>query len=118
MMYSTVIEHKKHRIHFADYTRLDEDEFIKAMRHNTQENINNEERDILLLLCVEGVHASKNILKVCIELSPTLRPYTKKIAVLGLPRMQHLFVNYLVSVFTIRARAFDDETEAKNWLVE
>ncbi len=117
MMYSKTIDYRGHRIHRADYSNLDEEEVIKAMRHNTQENLDEGERDLLLMLILEGVNVSKNVLKANIELAPKIRPHLKKTAVVGLAKIQHLFINYIISVFAIDVRAFEDETEAKEWLI-
>ncbi len=101
-----------------DYSGLDSEELIRAMRHNTEISLAQQDTDELLMMIVREARLDKQALKVCIELAPIMRPFVKKNAVVGLPKIRQIFINYIATVTGMNIKAFAEEDEAREWLVQ
>ena len=110
--------HQNHRIFVVDYTGLDSNEITQTMRHNTKITLTAKEPNSLVLMIMKAPKVDKQVLRTSIKLAPQMKPYTKKIAVVGLPTIVQTFVNYIVTIAKVNARVFGDESEAMDWLTE
>ncbi|MCP4676789.1 MAG: STAS/SEC14 domain-containing protein [Deltaproteobacteria bacterium] len=88
------------------------------MEYNAEVTLAEQEPDSLLLMIIRDARVDKRTLKLCIELAPKMRPFTKKTAVVGLPKMRQIFVNYLTTVSGMNVKAFTEEDEAREWLIK
>lgn len=111
------IEYQGVTIGIYDYRALTIDEAILAMEHNAAVLENRGETDQRHILHVTGVTTDKKALAVCKKVAPVVEPYVYKTAVVGIPSIQHFFLNFLNSIFKLRIQAFDDLESAKEWLV-
>ncbi len=116
--------HKKEIVHQGvvigvyDYRELSIDEAICAMEHNAEVIESRREKNQRHILNVTGIKPNKTALKVCKKVAPAIEPYVNKTAVVGIPQIQHIFLNFLTSVFRLNIQAFEDVESAKKWLIE
>ena len=112
-----IITYKKQEILFLNYKDLGDEELIKTMQHNSNEMVIQGKRDRLMIIDVTNVEVTKSALACCKQVAPLIEPFTKKIAVLGVPPILKGFLNFIASVFDMELHFFTDMALAKEWLV-
>jgi len=117
-LHDTQIEYKSQQIHWLNYSNMSTQDFVQVMEHNSQLVAEQQEQDLLVLIDVTNVDANKDVLDCCKRCTKIIDSHTKRMAVLGIPKIVNIFLNYLSSVSKMELRFFSDRVKAKEWLVQ
>lgn len=115
-----IIEHRGQTILFADYTGLDQADFVKQIRRNKGDivgyGLQSGEKSVLLLSDLSGTLLLDDVQNAFKELVPAIDPYIKAAAIVGMTGFKRFALDILNRVVSVSRRPFDTLGEAKDWL--
>lgn len=112
------ITHKGIRLLFADYTGLHGDELLNTIKQATQMMLDHQEGDLLFLGDFSNTYVDDTIMAYLQnDESKRAAKKSKKIAVTGITGLKKLFMNMYNTVTGGGARAFENQTAAKDYLI-
>ena len=120
MIKGTWIEHRGHRIWFADYSGLAGETFVRAI-HDTQQAFTSQNRPDgsgLILNDIDDAVIDTPALSALKETGVNVEPYVKKVAVIGVVGLKRMFLNIAVRFTGLTIQAFESRESALDWLVE
>ncbi len=100
------------------YTNLSSEVFSAAIVQNTEETIETDDLDLLVLFDATGSVIDKKTLMTCIKNAPRVRKYIQKMAIVGVEKMQLPFVEYVSRIAGLPVKVCSSFDEAKDWLAE
>ncbi|MCP4679231.1 MAG: hypothetical protein GY854_27840 [Deltaproteobacteria bacterium] len=112
------ISYKGKQIHYSDYRGLNEEEFVEEGNLGFEVVKKNLRPNMLSLVDFTDAIVGTEGVAIQRKIADMVKPYSKKTAVLGITGIKKsllVSINYLTGV---GARPFDDETQAKEWLVK
>ena len=111
------INYKEKEILYDDYTNLQGDEFVEAIKVISNHLMNSGKKDILLLIDINNSYTNKTVVNAFTEAGKRVRPIVKKTAVLGITGVKKVLLNVVNKLSSIDANPFSTEEDAKDWLV-
>ncbi|PKN95284.1 MAG: hypothetical protein CVU44_00975 [Chloroflexi bacterium HGW-Chloroflexi-6] len=120
-MRSKWIEHQGKQIFFQDFSGIDLDksDIIKDELVNVQKIVTSQPEDSILILAdFRGTTISKNLMDVMQASSSKTKKFVHKTAVLGVTGTKRILANMLMSLTGQKLSIFENEEEAKEWLVQ
>ena len=116
-----IVEHKGQTILFADYTGLNQAEFVKQVKQNKGDIVSygqqSGEKSLLLLSDISNTLLTEEVQEAFKELVPAIDPYIKAAAIVGMTGFKRYALAILNKVVSVSRRTFDTVDEAKDWLV-
>ena len=110
------IEYQGHRVLLNDYRGLANQEYTEAIVRRVAEITESGNREILLLLDVTDSYVDKETLHAFKQAGKEVRPYVRKLAVIGVSGVQKFFLPIINQFSNVDARAFNTERAALDWL--
>ena len=101
---NSIIMHGDKEIILHDYSNINEDKFVPAIEANVNDSKEKGNSDQLLLLEFTNSYISKDVLDTFKKASIDIKPFTKKIAVIGIKGIQKVFFNVVIT-FSIFSKA-------------
>lgn len=115
-----IIEHRGQEILFADYTGLNQEDFIKQIKQNKVDILRHAEqsgeKSILLLTDLTGTLLLEDVQNAFRDLVPAIDPYIKAGAIVGMTGFKKFALDLLNRVASVPRRTFNTVDEAKSWL--
>ena len=103
---------------FEDYRNMSEPDVIPGIKAGTEFFHKHNTPDLLVIMDVTGIHDNQEIRKEFLASAKEVKPYVKKLAVVGLTTLQ-VFVVKGINKFTgIGATPFKTMDEGLSWLFE
>ena len=112
------IEHEGKAILYEDYTNLQGPEIADLVPLITQITLEENYKDILLLLDLRNSFANKDATDAFGESGKISKSLLKKTAALGITGLKKILLNAVNRISSVEARAFNSEEEAKEWLIK
>ena len=112
------ITYQGKEILYNDYRNLHGSNFPAMIHAILKLNLELGKSDILGLIDVRGSYASKEVVNAFNLAGKTLKPMSKKTAVLGITGLKKILLNVVNKFSNIGAKPFDSIEEAKEWLVK
>lgn len=117
--------YKKKEILLGDYSYItSQDEYVKVIRQATAKSIKeiktrfeNPDHAVLMLIDIRNSIIGTETLSVFKENAKKIRPFIKKVAVLGIQGVRKILLESVVWFSGLDAKPFDSLEEAKDWLV-
>ena len=118
-------KHKNKEILLGDYSNItSQEEYIKIIRQATTKSIKdiktryeNPDHAVLMLIDIRDSIIGTETLSVFKENAKKIKPYIKKVAVLGIHGVRKILLESIVWFSGLDAKPFDSQEEAKDWLV-
>lgn len=118
-------KHKNKEILLGDYSNItSQEEYIKIIRQATTKSIKdiktryeNPDHAVLMLIDIRDSIIGTETLSVFKENAKKIKPYIKKVAVLGIHGVRKILLESIVWFSGLDAKPFDSLEEAKDWLV-
>ena len=112
------IEHAGQRILVHDYSHLSGHEYMHAIHDRVESLRRSGLSDVPLLLDVTDSFVNKETLAEFKRAGVDVKPYVRKIAVIGITGLQKYFLHLVNQFSDVGAKPFDTRVEALNWLTE
>lgn len=106
------------KLYHHDYNELSADEIVPAIESSVNEIVARAERNLRIIIDIRRVKIDSSALTSFKRTSALSKPFIKKIAVVGIYRIQMAFLSYIATAFGLHIRAFDTIDNAREWLVE
>jgi len=118
-------KHKNKEILLGDYSNIkSQEEYVKIIRQATAKSVKeiktryeNPDHAVLMLIDIRDSIIGTETLSVFKENAKKIRPYIKKVAVLGIHGVRKILLESVVWFSGLDAKPFDSLEEAKDWLV-
>lgn len=118
-------KHKNKEILLGDYSNItNQEEYIKIIRQATAKSVKeiktryeNPDHAVLMLIDIRDSIIGTETLSVFKENAKKIKPYIKKVAVLGIHGVRKILLESVVWFSGLDAKPFDSQEEAKDWLV-
>ena len=111
------IEHKGKQILFADYSNLQGEECINAVKGFEDFLVNLGKNELLIFVDAQNSDLDDVGFEVGRKVAKMVKPYIKKEAIIGITKGKETLLT-LVNIFSdIGIKPFDTMEEAKDWLV-
>ncbi len=120
-MKSKWIEHKNTKIFFQDFANHDlgESDAIREELAEVEKVVTAEaENSVLVLADFRNTTIGRDLMDILTDASKHTKGHIKKTAVLGITGTKRFLANILMGITGQQLVAFDDETKAKDWLVQ
>ena len=114
------IEHKEKPILYIDYSHfLDTDETIKAILEVNDFIKKLGEYELLMLVDVRNSYANEKIIVKALKNNALIvKPYVKKVAVVGVTTTQEVILTVVNMFSSLGIKPFDTVDDAKDWLID
>ena len=116
-MKSQWLQYKNKEILFANYISLD----VEGLRAETSavvaEVVKRPLNSVRLLSDAHGTIVSPAVLDIYKQVSTQSGKYVRRTALLGLRGTQRTFLDLIVRISGMKIRVFENEEEAKEWLI-
>ncbi len=113
-----IITHKGMEIALHDYRNIDEDDFVPAIEANVQNSIKMGNPNQLLLLDITNVYISTAVLDTFKKASVDIKPYMRKLAVIGVKGIQKVFLKFILTFSkSNNIKSFNTKEDALDWLI-
>ena len=116
-MKSHWLKYKDKEILFADYTNLDVEGLRAESAGVVAEVAKRPLNSVNLLSDGHGTIVSPAVLDIYKQVSTQSSKYLRRTALLGIRGTQRVFLDLIVRISGMKIRVFEDETEAKEWLI-
>ena len=118
-------KHKNKEILLGDYSNItSQEEYTKIIKQATAKSIKeikvkyeNPDHAVLMLIDIRNSVIGTETLSVFKENAKKIKPYMKKVAVLGIHGVRKILLESVVWFSGLDAKPFDSLEEAKDWLV-
>lgn len=118
-------KHKNKEILIGDYSNItSQEEYIKTIKQATARSIKdiktkyeNPDHAVLMLIDIRDSVIGTETLSVFKENAKKIKPYMKKVAVLGIHGVRKILLESVVWFSGLDAKPFDSLEDAKDWLV-
>ena len=118
-------KHKNKEILVGDYSNIaSQEEYTKIIKQATVSSIKeikrkyeNPNHAVLMLVDIRDSVIGTETLSVFKENAKKIKPFIKKVAVLGIHGVRKILLESVVWFSGLEARPFDSPDEAKDWLV-
>ncbi len=111
------IEYNEKDIFYVDYSNLSGEKFAKLIKEQDNYLKTLETQDILFLLNIENMFFDSEGKEKIKESAKLISLYSKKFALLGLTGLKKILLSIINKVTSLSAKAFSNEQDAKDWLV-
>ncbi|MFA8342320.1 MAG: STAS/SEC14 domain-containing protein [Rhodothermaceae bacterium] len=113
----SVLEHRGKKILYANHQNNSAPHIIDIIRESEELIIKMSNPDLRLLVDIRNCEVTPEVVEQFKITAKKIKQYRKKTAVLGVTKMQRVYLVAVNKFSGIEARAFDDEITAKEWLV-
>ncbi len=115
---NSIIKHGNTEIIFHDYSNIEENKFVSAIESNVIDSKKSGLDGQLLLIDITNSYITTQVLDTFKKASIDIKPFTKKIAVIGIKGIQKVFFK-VVTTFakSQNIKSFKSKTEALDWLI-
>lgn len=118
-------KHKNKEILLGDYSNIkSQEEYVKIIRQAAAKSIKeiktryeNPDHAVLMLIDIRDSIIGTETLSIFKENAKKIKPYIKKVAVLGVNGVRKILLESIVWFSGLKAKPFDSPEEAKDWLV-
>lgn len=110
------ITHRGQQVLVHNYADLANEEYTDSINRRVAEIRDAGTRDILLLLDVTDSYIDRDTLSTFRQAGKDVRPYVRKLAVIGVSGVQRYFLHLINQFSKIGAEPFETEQEAIDWL--
>jgi hypothetical protein len=115
---NTVVEHLGKAIIIHNYVAIDDEDFVEAIEYNVSDTARRAIPDQLLLLDITNAYITTEVLETFKKAAIDIKPYTKKIAVVGVRGIQKVFFKIVITFSkSNNIKSFETREEAMDWLV-
>lgn len=111
------IEHKEHRILYIDFSHATPDEFLATIELAERTIAAEPPSSVLTLTNAEKAMHDRRVTERLKSYVEHNKPFVRAGAVVGLNELRKIVFNFLNKASGRSLKAFDDITDAKNWLV-
>lgn len=111
------IEHKEHRILYIDFSHATPDEFLATIELAERTIAGEPPSSVLTLTNAEKAMHDRRVTERLKSYVEHNKPFVRAGAVVGLNELRKIVFNFLNKASGRSLKAFDDITDAKNWLV-
>ncbi len=116
------VAYKGKEIYYFDYSSFgfDKEKTLNLLRSIPEiyKQQQTPPKSVLALTNISGLHFDSDVINAFNEERPKTAPYEKKVAVIGMKGLQKVAYNFIVSLTQRNlVKAFDSESDAKEWLV-
>jgi hypothetical protein len=114
------VEHKEKTILYIDYSNFSNaDETIDTISEVNDYVKNLGKYELLMLVDVRKSYADEKIVVEALKNNAlTVKPYVKKVAVVGVTRTQEVILTFVNMFSSLGIKPFDNVDDAKDWLIE
>lgn len=120
-MRSKWIEHKGKQIFYQDFSGIDIDrsEVVLKELDEVQEVVSQRPlNSVLVLADFRETSMGRDLFRAMTDSSNKTKAHVRKTAVLGVTGIKRMLANNLMSLTRQELKLFDEEEDAKNWLVQ
>ena len=110
------IQHNSKTVICLDYTKLEGQEYINAIRESEMSAGASDINDRLILVDATDSVVDKEVLQALKSLSAKVSDYTDRTAVIGVSGIQMLFMRAISKLTKSKMRPFSNRDEALEWL--
>ena len=111
------IYHQGKELIYIDLRNISQEEQFALMKE-AEEFILKENKSVLVLSNLTGIHATPEFMKHGNEYGANIKHLLKKQAMVGLTSVQKILLNTWNAITGGKGTAFETEEEAKEWLVK
>lgn len=112
------IEYKGNEILSIDFSNLYAENFTNAIKKLRSLVENTEKENIYALLDTSGSYINAEVFKELRKTAEGVNKKIKKTAITGSTNIQQIFIKILRKLTHIDFELFDDEEDAKEWLID
>ncbi len=118
-MNNNIITHKGKEIYFMDFSGMKKAEEIKSVIETGKKYFHNfDSRTALSLADIREMHFNSEIKDLFLEYIKSNKPYVKASAIIGVTGLKQFVFNSVTKFAGRDVKSFDDEVQAKEWLIE
>ena len=115
---NSIIKHGNLEIILHDYSDINDDKFVPAIEANVNDSRERSNPNQLLLLDITNSYISTPVLNAFKKASIDIKPFTKKIAVIGIKGIQKVFFSVILTFSkSNNLKSFKTKEEAIDWLI-
>jgi len=115
---NSVVEHLGKTVVVHNYVAIEDEDFVNAINYNVADSIKRNNPDLLLLLDISNAYISTEVLDAFKQAAIDIKPYTKKIALVGVKGIQKVFFKVVLTFSkSNNIKSFETREDALNWLV-
>ncbi len=112
------VKYKGKRVLRQDYSGLSGEDAVHALADLSERVSQRGRNDLLILTIATEFFVDKKVLSAMKNVATRNKHFTKKIAVIGVKGVQNFFLRLVNEHSKLGVRAFEDEDEALEWLIE
>ncbi len=115
---NSIINSGQTEIILHNYSNIEDDKFVSTIEANVSNSKERGNDNQLLLLDITNAYISTKVLDTFKKASIDIKPFTKKIAVIGVKGIQKVFFNIVLTFSKSNdLKSFKTKEEAINWLI-
>lgn len=115
--YLSVIEHRGKKILYANHQNCTPDEITQQIKQSEEVILKMNNPDLLLMVDVRNCEVSEETVEQFKETGKKIKNFRSRTAVLGITGVRKLILISVNKLAGLEAKAFENENEAKDWLI-